>query len=92
MLPHPKPTGKKRPLLVFPVTEFTGNNPDRVGEHFGISQVLNIRDIHAVGHPVPGPSGDFVEIVGSLMDVTERKPAEKARNETDHFVGCYASL
>jgi PAS domain S-box-containing protein len=35
-----------------------------------------IRDIHAVGHPVLGPSGDLVEFVGSVIDVTERKRAE----------------
>jgi formate hydrogenlyase transcriptional activator len=35
-----------------------------------------IRDIHAVGHPVLGPSGDLVEFVGSVIDVTERKKAE----------------
>jgi formate hydrogenlyase transcriptional activator len=35
-----------------------------------------IRDIHSVGHPVLGPSGDLVEFVGSVIDVTERKQAE----------------
>jgi formate hydrogenlyase transcriptional activator len=35
-----------------------------------------IRDIHAVGHPILGPSGDLVEFVGSVIDVTERKRAE----------------
>jgi len=35
-----------------------------------------IRDIHAVGHPVFGPSGDLVEFVGSVIDITERKQAE----------------
>jgi PAS domain S-box-containing protein len=35
-----------------------------------------IRDIHSVGHPVLGPSGDLVEFVGTVIDVTERKRAE----------------
>jgi PAS domain S-box-containing protein len=35
-----------------------------------------IRDIHVVGHPVLTPSGDFVEFVGTVMDITERKRAE----------------
>jgi PAS domain S-box-containing protein len=35
-----------------------------------------IRDLHAVAHPVLGPSGDLVEFVGSVIDVTERKQAE----------------
>ncbi len=35
-----------------------------------------IRDIHVVGHPALSPSGDPVEFVGTVMDVTERKQAE----------------
>jgi PAS domain S-box-containing protein len=36
-----------------------------------------IRDIHTVGHPVFSPSGDLVEFVGTVMDITERKRAEE---------------
>lgn len=38
-----------------------------------------IRDIHVVGHPVPSPSGDHVEFVGTVIDITERKRAEEQR-------------
>jgi len=38
-----------------------------------------IRDIHVVGHPVPSRTGDFVEFVGTVMDITERKRAEEER-------------
>ncbi len=38
-----------------------------------------IRSIQVIGHPVLGPSGDLVEIVGTGIDVTERKQAEKER-------------
>src|SRR5260370_4180582 len=31
------------------------------------------RDIHVIGHPVLSRSGDLVEFVGTLMDVTERR-------------------
>ena len=34
------------------------------------------RIIHAFGHPVPGASGESVEIVGTIVDVTERREAE----------------
>jgi len=49
-----------------------------------------VRDIHAVGHPVLGPSGDLVEFVGSVIDVTERKQAEddirQSENELRHIL------
>ena len=39
-----------------------------------------IRDIHTIGHPVFSPSGDLVEFVGTVIDVTERKRAEALRD------------
>ena len=39
-----------------------------------------VRHIHAVGHPVMGASGDVVELVGSSIDITERKRAELLRD------------
>jgi C4-dicarboxylate-specific signal transduction histidine kinase len=42
-----------------------------------------IRDIHVIGHPVFGPSGDL-EFVGTLMDVTERRRAEEERQALAH--------
>jgi len=38
-----------------------------------------VREIHTVGHPVFSPSGDLVEFVGTVIDVTERKRAEALR-------------
>ncbi|HXI72066.1 MAG TPA: PAS domain-containing protein, partial [Verrucomicrobiae bacterium] len=40
-----------------------------------------IRDIQAVGHPVFNSSGDLVEFVGTVIDVTERKQAEAGLRE-----------
>jgi PAS domain S-box-containing protein len=39
----------------------------------------NVRDIHTVGHPVLSPSGDLVEFVGTVIDITERNRAEEER-------------
>jgi PAS domain S-box-containing protein len=38
-----------------------------------------IRDARSVGHPVFDPSGDLIEYVGTIIDVTDRRQAEKER-------------
>jgi PAS domain S-box-containing protein len=38
-----------------------------------------VKHIHTVGHPVLNASGDLVQFVGSVMDITERKRAEEER-------------
>ena len=38
-----------------------------------------IRDIHVVGHPVLSKSGDLIEFVGTVMDVTEHRRADQER-------------
>jgi len=37
----------------------------------------SVRDIHVVGHPVLKGSGDLIEFVGTVIDITERKRAEE---------------
>jgi PAS domain S-box-containing protein len=38
----------------------------------------SIRHAHILGHPVVGQAGEVVEFMGVIMDVTERKRAERA--------------
>jgi signal transduction histidine kinase len=38
-----------------------------------------VKHIHGLGHPVFSPSGELVEVVGTQLDVTERKRAEEER-------------
>src|SRR5260370_32768608 len=38
-----------------------------------------IREVHEVGRPVLSPSGELIEFVGTVIDVTERKQAEEER-------------
>jgi PAS domain S-box-containing protein len=44
----------------------------------------SVKYVNAIGHPVPGPSGDLVEFVGTVMDVTERRRAEEERQALAH--------
>jgi PAS domain S-box-containing protein len=41
------------------------------------------RYIHVVGHPVVNASGDVIQLVGTAMDVTERKQAEEKIREQE---------
>jgi PAS domain S-box-containing protein len=45
-----------------------------------------IRDIHAVGHPLLIPPGGQAEFVGTVMDVTERKRAEGALRRSEAYL------
>jgi PAS domain S-box-containing protein len=42
--------------------------------------------IHVVGHPIVNASGDVIEIVGTAMDITERKRAEDALRASEAFL------
>src|SRR6202035_1293316 len=45
-----------------------------------------IRHVHVVGHPVLSPSGDLVEVVGTVIDVTERNRAQALRDAERHIL------
>jgi PAS domain S-box-containing protein len=45
-----------------------------------------IRNIHVLAHPVFNPSGDLVEFVGTVMDVTERRRAEEKLRQSEAYL------
>jgi PAS domain S-box-containing protein len=45
-----------------------------------------IKHLHAVGHPVLNDSGDLVEFVGTVMDVTAAKQAEEALRRSEGYL------
>ncbi len=47
-----------------------------------------VQCIHAVGHPVFSASGDLVQFVGTVMDVTERRRAEEEHQAHLWFLEC----
>jgi len=37
-----------------------------------------VRHIHAIGHPVLSPRGELVQVIGTMVDISERRRAEEA--------------
>jgi PAS domain S-box-containing protein len=71
---HPEDQDRVRTLFGKAIAEKTDFETDyRVVHPNG-----DVKDIHAVGHPVSGEAGHLVEFVGSVIDITESKRAEAA--------------
>jgi len=56
--------------------ETTGSSIDVVSDYRIVLPDGTIKHLHAIAHPVVNESGEVVEVVGTSMDVTERKQAE----------------
>ena len=56
---------------------------DAEAEYRAVLPDGTIKHIHTVAHPVLDASGDLIEIVGTSLDITERKRAEAALREAE---------
>jgi PAS domain S-box-containing protein len=45
-----------------------------------------IRHLHSIGHPLRDGSGEVIEVVGTVIDVTERKRAEEALQRSEAYL------
>jgi PAS domain S-box-containing protein len=45
-----------------------------------------VRHIHGTGHPVLSPSGDLIEFIGTVIDITERKRAEEELRRSEAYL------
>ncbi len=52
----------------------------------------SVKHIHAVGHPIVDRSGGLIEMVGTVMDVTERKHAQEERERLRQLEGNLAHM
>jgi PAS domain S-box-containing protein len=67
-----------RRLYVEMAAKATSENADWDFDYRIVIPDGSIKHIHAVAHPVLNGSGDLVEYIGTVMDVTERRRAEEA--------------
>jgi PAS domain S-box-containing protein len=58
--------------------ETAGSTVDVVSDYRIVLPDGTIKHLHVIAHPVMNESGEVVEVVGTSMDVTERKLAEEA--------------
>jgi PAS domain S-box-containing protein len=61
-----------------------GEKSDYEVEHRILLPDGTVKYTHTVGHPVSNASGDVVQFVGTMVDVTERKRAEEERERLRH--------
>jgi PAS domain S-box-containing protein len=45
-----------------------------------------VKQIHGIGHPVSSPSGELVQVVGTMIDITERRGAEDALRRSESYL------
>jgi PAS domain S-box-containing protein len=45
-----------------------------------------VKHIHGIGHPVLSPSGELVQVVGTMVDVTERRRGEESLRRSESYL------
>ena len=66
-----------RPLYVQTVTKASNEKADWAFDYRIVLPDGSVKHIHATAHPVFNGSGDLVEYIGTVMDVTELRRAEE---------------
>ena len=57
---------------------------DKIGLEYDYRILLpdgTVKQVHGTCHPVPNAAGEVIELLGTVMDVTERRQAEQALGE-----------
>jgi PAS domain S-box-containing protein len=45
-----------------------------------------VKHIHGIGHPVLSPTGELVQVVGTMVDVTERRRGEESLRRSESYL------
>jgi PAS domain S-box-containing protein len=72
-----------RPIFAAHVEKMKREKQDSEAEYRVIHPDGRVRNIHTTAHVVLGPSGDFVEAIGTTIDVTERRQADNALRKSE---------
>lgn len=83
-LPHVHPDDRAHVRESF--EQFVREKADFELDYRVVNPVAGVRDIHAVGRAVLGPTSELVEFVGTVIDVTDRKRAEQELQQLVDFL------
>ncbi|HTB13614.1 MAG TPA: PAS domain-containing protein [Bryobacteraceae bacterium] len=72
-----------RPIFAAHVEKMKREKKDCETEYRVIHPDGCVKNIHTTAHVVLGPSGDFVEAIGTTRDVTDRKQADEALRSSE---------
>src|SRR5258708_24423671 len=75
-----------RAAIVLKAQEETTLNEDSEFDWRIVLPDGRIRHLHSIAHPVLDESGEIIEIVGTLIDVTERKQAEETLRQSETYL------
>ena len=45
-----------------------------------------VKNIHGIGHPVLSPAGELVQVIGTMVDITERRRVEESLRRSESYL------
>ncbi len=75
-----------RAAIVLKAQEETTLNEDSEFDWRIVLPDGRVRHLHSIAHPVLDESGEIIEVVGTLIDVTERKQAEETLRQSETYL------
>jgi PAS domain S-box-containing protein len=77
-----------RARILESLEQAVGDGVDWEGEYRHVHSDTGVRTVRCLAHPILDRSGQVLEYIGTVIDVTEQKRAEKEREEHLWFLEC----